>query len=285
MAQVDYDLVMPHVYEDEGGYGWDRGDSGGPTKYGITCYDLAEHRGLPMHSMTQWAPLVQAMDKSEAESIYEVKYNKGVRFDELNPGKDYAILDYGINSGVSRPIRVAQTMLKLPSTGKLDDITLHTINSSDHDWFINGMQDERLHFMHAIKGGEDWKLFGRGWGRRVESVRTISLSLAKGSINLPPPSTTTTNLEPKTPLPKVKHQPDPNIKKKIIIGGATGTAGAGGAIHTWAPMGINLDILIAIGSIAIIGGVIYYLWHQHSVDKANQTVVLPPSVIPRGPII
>ena len=25
----------------EGGYGWDKADPGGPTKYGITCFDLA----------------------------------------------------------------------------------------------------------------------------------------------------------------------------------------------------------------------------------------------------
>jgi hypothetical protein len=45
----------------EGGYGWDKGDSGGPTKFGITCYDLAAHRGQKMDSMKRWAPIVYAM--------------------------------------------------------------------------------------------------------------------------------------------------------------------------------------------------------------------------------
>jgi lysozyme family protein len=38
----------------EGGYGWDKGDSGGPTKFGVTCYDLAAHRGQKMDSMKRF---------------------------------------------------------------------------------------------------------------------------------------------------------------------------------------------------------------------------------------
>ena len=60
----------------EGGYCWDKGDPGGPTKYGITCYDLAEHRGRKMSSMSTWAPIVRSMPLSEAEEIYAKKYAK-----------------------------------------------------------------------------------------------------------------------------------------------------------------------------------------------------------------
>ena len=55
----------------EGGYGWNRSDPGGPTKDGITCYDLAEHRHQVMDSMVRWAPIVRLkglfVDSSTAE--------------------------------------------------------------------------------------------------------------------------------------------------------------------------------------------------------------------------
>lgn len=53
----------------EGGYGWNRKDPGGPTKYGVTCWDLAEHRKFKMDSMARWAPIVQALTIDEAEAI------------------------------------------------------------------------------------------------------------------------------------------------------------------------------------------------------------------------
>ena len=55
MTQADYTpFVERMIARYEGNYGWDAGDSGGPTKYGITCYDLAEHRNEKMTSMARW---------------------------------------------------------------------------------------------------------------------------------------------------------------------------------------------------------------------------------------
>ena len=59
--QSTYKAFIDRVIDKyEGGYGWDKDDKGGPTKYGITCYDLAEHMGQKMTSMAQWAPIVKA---------------------------------------------------------------------------------------------------------------------------------------------------------------------------------------------------------------------------------
>ena len=54
MSQLTYlPFTARMINRYEGGYGWNRADPGGPTKYGITCYDLAEHRGLKMDSMAR----------------------------------------------------------------------------------------------------------------------------------------------------------------------------------------------------------------------------------------
>ena len=172
---ADYQPFIDRVIDRyEGGYGWDAKDPGGPTKYGITCYDLAEHRGQTMTSMSTWAPLVKAMSRQEAEDIYRSKYATGVQFDYLNPGCDTVLLDYGINSGESRLIRVARALLKLPAGATMTPDLVAAINKADAKWFINAVCTERLHFMHRSAAGRHGLEFGRGWGARVADLQIYS---------------------------------------------------------------------------------------------------------------
>ncbi len=155
----------------EGGYGWDRADPGGPTNYGITCYDLAEHRHQKMTSMSAWAPIVRAMPLQEAEDIYATKYASACRFNDLNSGPDCAIFDFGVNSGSSRAIKYAQMVVGTTRDGVLGPITLAAINAMDSNKFVDDLCDFRLHF---LKGLHTWKVFGVGWTRRVADVRNYS---------------------------------------------------------------------------------------------------------------
>ena len=152
----------------EGGYGWDRSDPGGPTNFGITCYDLAEHRHQKMTSMSAWAPLVRAMSLQEAEDIYASKYATACRFDDLNSGPDCAIFDFGVNSGPSRAIKYAQMVVGTARDGILGPITLAAINHMDPNKFVDDICDFRLGFLRALG---TWSTFGRGWASRVADLR------------------------------------------------------------------------------------------------------------------
>ncbi len=162
----------------ERGYGWDRADPGGPTNYGITCFDLAEHRHQKMNSMSAWAPLVRAMSLQEAEDIYATKYATACRFIDLNSGPDCVVLDFGVNSGPSRAIKYAQMVVGTARDGVLGPVTLAAINSMDSNKFIDNLCDLRLSFLRAIRGGASWKVFGRGWSARVADLRAYSHKLA-----------------------------------------------------------------------------------------------------------
>src|SRR6202022_2808250 len=172
----------------EGGYGWNKKDPGGPTNFGITCYDLAEHRGKKMHSMAAWAPAVRDMTLAEAEAIYKTKYAAAIRFDDLPSGIDCCMEDYGVNSGISRPIRVARAIVKLPGAG-MDQALVDAINKVDRVRFIHAMCAERLAFMHAIRGGAAWAEFGHGWNARVQDLQIYCDHIAGGGIGavLPAP--------------------------------------------------------------------------------------------------
>lgn len=167
-------FVWHMISKYEGGYGWDRNDPGGPTKFGITCYDLAEHLGEKMNSMAAWAERVRAMTMETASEIYATKYATPCRFDDLNSGVDCAVFDFGVNSGPSRAIKFAQRIVGTNADGILGPITLAAINGMDSAHFVNELCDARLSFLRVVR---TWPSFGRGWSARVADLRSYALRL------------------------------------------------------------------------------------------------------------
>ena len=244
----------------EGGYSWHPEDPGGPTNFGITCYDLAEHRHMSMNSMGGWANLVRQMPESEAEDIYAEKYAKGIRFDELNSGVDVVMLDYAVNSGVERPIHVACTLIGRPVVDHIDDELLRAINGFDPNTFINRMCAERLRFMHAIRGGRAWITFGKGWMARVTDLRNYALALRAGGTAPEAPDLAS------TVTPKAKHVG--NTAPKTTAGGAVA---ASVAAHV---AGLPLWAVVLAGAAVLILGVMYEAWSEKQALAANLEVHL-----------
>jgi lysozyme family protein len=270
--QVDYQPFIDRMINRyEGGYGWNRKDPGGPTKFGVTCYDLAEHRGEHMTSMEDWAPKVKAMPLAEAEDIYRTKYAKAIVFDALPVGVDCCMMDYAVNSGTARPVRVACALLHLPSHNVVTPDLLDAIKKADPKWFVDSMCAERLHFMHQIRGGSAWDEFGAGWQKRVDDLDQYSIALINKA-----PATVGPDLS-QVPTPKAVH-PEPSATGTVTATVTTGGA-AGAAAHT---LGIQpWEILAGIG-VVLVAGFAYHRWQQAKVDAANAKVVLPPGIVPKA---
>jgi lysozyme family protein len=176
MAQADFDAFCDHMIDDyEGPYGWDRGDAGGPTKYGITCYDLAEHLGQHMDSMDRWAPIVRAMTRQTALDIYRGKYRPTTRFDDLKPGADVVVFDFEVNSGLNS-LWTAQQVVGTRRSNLMDDATVKAINDMDGAKFVNTMCDRRMSFLRGLR---NWSEFRGGWTARVTNLRAYALKLAQ----------------------------------------------------------------------------------------------------------
>lgn len=258
LYQAFIDRVI-HKYE--GGYGWNRKDPGGPTNFGITCFDLAEHRGQKMNSMAAWVDPVRNMTLGEAETIYKTKYAAALRFDDLPAGVDCCMLDYGINSGNGRPIAVARRLVGVPgSNARMDQALLDAIKKRDPAQFVDAMCDERLKFMHAIRGGSAWAEFGKGWGARVADLRTYCHHAAQGVPAAAPAAPDLT----KVATPKAT-----NVGKtapKTTAGGAV-TSATG--LHL---AGFHWGYVIAAVVVCIIGGVLYEAYHDIIAKKANELV-------------
>jgi lysozyme family protein len=258
MASSTYKAFVDRMISKyEGGYGWNKKDPGGPTNFGITCYDLAEHRHQKMTSMASWAPLVKAMTLAEAEDIYREKYAVAVHYDELPAGIDACMMDYGVNSGTARPILVAHRLLNVPGTG-MTNALLDAIKATDAATFISKMCAERLTFMHGIKGGASWAEFGRGWQSRVDDLKTYATRLVMGvqtqeAVDL---SAVTT--------PKATHVANDATTPTAVA--AVSSAGAAYAA------GVPWYTIAAIVVGVIIAGIAYEIWHEAKTAAANNAV-------------
>lgn len=169
-----YELSLKLVLESEGGYTNDAADPGGPTNWGITIYDARAY-----WRKNAGAADVKAMPIDVAKDIYKAKYWDALECDELPAGVDYAVFDYGVNSGIARAAKVLQNLVGTTADGHIGPKTIAAANASaQKPELIEAICDERLKF---LKGLHTWSVFGRGWGRRVNEVSHTALALAEAA--------------------------------------------------------------------------------------------------------
>lgn len=170
-----YDASLDRLLKDEGGYTDHPSDPGGPTNFGITLVDARRYwKG------NATADDVRTMPQSVARQIYRERYWNAMRCDELPAGVDYAVFDYGVNSGIGRAGKVLRRVLDMPDTTSA--ITNEVVaaaarrNASD---LVAAICAERLAFLQALK---IFPVFGRGWTTRVNGVRAAALAMAQGRV-------------------------------------------------------------------------------------------------------
>jgi lysozyme family protein len=115
------------------------------------------------------------MRLDEAKAIYRRHYWDALRCDELPAGVDYAVFDYGVNSGVGRAAKVLQRVCGVKDDGVLGPLTMAAVIRQESNALIRAICDERLRFLRSLKS---WRVFGRGWSRRVDEVRAAALAMA-----------------------------------------------------------------------------------------------------------
>src|SRR5260370_19326583 len=173
--------VLPH----EGGYTNDPRDPGGPTNWGITILDARKY-----WKANASAEDVRTMPKMVAEGIYASHYAALLRYNDLPAGVDYAVLDYGINSGIARAARVLRALVGANDQNDyLNDTIVALVRQRDTKKLIQAIDDERLRFLRSLS---TWDHFGSGWGRRVAEVNALALSFAAGAANDNLPAATPT---------------------------------------------------------------------------------------------
>jgi len=174
MAAINASRAIREILKHEGGYVNHPSDPGGATNKGIT---IATYRRYIKRSGT--IADLKRLTTEQAIHVYKAQYWDKVRADDLPSGVDYAVADFAVNSGPSRAAKYLQAVVGVKQDGKIGPHTLKATRQMTAADVINRLCDNRLAFMKRIKGGASWKVFGRGWSRRVADVRAKSLAWNK----------------------------------------------------------------------------------------------------------
>lgn len=260
MAQDSYDESLRRLLGHEGGYVNHPSDPGGPTNYGIT---LQVYRRYVNPKAT--AADIRAMPIAHAKLIYKAKYWDALRCDDLPAGVDYAVFDYGVNSGIGRSGKVLRRILGLPDkTNAITADVLAKIATVNPDQLVIAICDERMAFLKSLR---TWPVFGAGWGRRVSEVRRSALALVKKAKLAPAPTPAEPELErvddappvaPPEPTPGKGEVPEAKTTKDVIKGGTVTTAGGGGfGFRDWICAHPIETAAIVVLALLVAGGVIY----------------------------
>lgn len=142
--------MVTAVYE--GGWSDHPSDPGGATMYGITIGKYREH--FPNATPAQ----LRNISKATALAIYKEDYWDKIGGERLAAGVDLAVYDLAVNSG----------------TGKAAKYLSASIGGSDVQT-VKKICAKRLGFMQSLK---TWKVFGKGWARRVAGIEAKGVAWA-----------------------------------------------------------------------------------------------------------
>ena len=164
-------LVLKH----EGGYVNHPADPGGATNLGITI-GTAKRYGVDMDGDGDTDIVdMKKLTVPAASKIYKGEYWDRVAGDLLPSGLDYAVFDFGVNSGTSRAAKYLQAVLGVTQDGQIGAKTLAALEGKNPYTIIGQLCDNRLAF---LKNLGTWKTFGKGWGNRVAGVKSAALAMS-----------------------------------------------------------------------------------------------------------
>jgi lysozyme family protein len=172
MAEDNFERVMYEVFKHEGGYVDHPADPGGATNMGVTFAVLQSWRGKPITKQD-----VKDLTQEEAMEIYKMNYWRPTKCGQLPAGVDLVMMDGAVNSGIARAPKWIQLAVGVEPDGRVGPMTIGAARDMNPIKIIDAALDARLNFLKRLK---HWDTFGKGWGRRVESVREVAKEMAMG---------------------------------------------------------------------------------------------------------
>ena len=163
---MSFSSVVKMILIHEGGYVNHPSDPGGETKYGIS------KRAYPDVDIAE-------LTKDDAADLYKRDYWDRIKGDDLPVGVACAVMDYAVNSGISRASKALQSVCGIANgDGIIGPASLNAVwvtvkNTSEED-VINAVTEQRQEF---IRGLSIYETFGKGWERRITETHEKALGL------------------------------------------------------------------------------------------------------------
>lgn len=175
MIRSNFEDSLQVILHHEGGYVNHPSDPGGATNKGITQDTYDKWRRLKRKGSRS----VRLITDEEVENIYEIQYWNLINGDKMPAGVALVVFDFAVNSGPTRAIKTLQAVLKIRQDGDAGATTLEALRDQDPAEIINELSEARLRFMRGLS---TWTVFGRGWKRRVDSVRASALRMVGADV-------------------------------------------------------------------------------------------------------
>jgi lysozyme family protein len=163
---MSFETVVHMVLEHEGGYVNHPSDPGGETKYGIS------KRAYPDIDIAE-------LTEEDAASIYKRDYWDRIKGDDLPAGVACAVMDYAVNSGISRASKALQSVCGISNgDGIIGPASLNavwvTVKDNGEESVVTGVTEQRQDF---IRGLSIYDTFGKGWERRINETHDKAMEL------------------------------------------------------------------------------------------------------------
>jgi lysozyme family protein len=166
---MSFSSVIEMVLHHEGGYVNHPNDPGGETKYGISKRAYPE---IDIANLTE----------EDAEEIYFKEYWSKIKGEDLPSGVACVVMDYGVNSGISRASKALQRACGIEKgDGIIGPHSLAavwaTVKDKGEKQVIDEVTNTRREFIRSLS---TYETFGKGWERRITETHEKAVGLIDG---------------------------------------------------------------------------------------------------------
>ena len=160
-----FEMLLAH----EGGFVNHPDDPGGATNWGVTKNTMQQYLGRRV-SIDE----MQNLTHDDVRPVYKKHYADKLCFDKLPEGLNWAVLDWGVNSGTGRAAKALQQLVGAKQDGAIGPKTLAAVAQHDPADLIDRLHDSRQRFYERLS---HFKTFGNGWTRRNKETREQALGM------------------------------------------------------------------------------------------------------------
>jgi lysozyme family protein len=166
----NWEEALAHVLKHEGGYVNHPSDPGGMTNLGVTKRVWEEWVGHPVDEKA-----MRALTPELVAPMYKKKYWDVVRGDDLPTGVDLCVFDAAVNAGPGRASKFLQQAVGVTADGQIGPKTISAVTAKPADEIIEAFCALRESHYKSLN---TFDTFGRGWMRRLASIKAESTDMA-----------------------------------------------------------------------------------------------------------
>ena len=162
---------------EEGGYGDDPDDPGGPTNLGITQRTWSDWIGRPATIAD-----IKALSVAKVTPLYRAQFWQALYCDNLPGPLALCVFDFGVNSGISHAARYLQGLVGAVVDGHVGPGTVAAaarfVAANSLNALVRQYQAARGQYDRSLGG---YTHDGKGWDARVAAVQGAALKMIGGN--------------------------------------------------------------------------------------------------------